>query len=379
MSGDKKWWDRECYDFGYGPDIDSDGLARWPLIKQALSGNGNPPSECVVRGDPPQDPEAFFRNVHEICGGKLVYSSLGRFDGGEFGKRTFVLADEHMSVHCEATRASVYVTTDDEQRTLDIYKKLSAFMGDDEENARKGSVSAIMTSNGDTSISKIGFAGVELEESNYSRGVIDGFRFLQKDIVSDSPSGRLHILSGPPGTGKTHLIRALLSTKGAIFVLADSKCIEQIQGPALLPVLLNHKRDRKGAIVLIVEDGDKSIVPRDGAESSSVSSLLNLGDGILGSVLDVRIVITSNVAKLEMDRAVLRPGRLGKHVEVGNLSNEDSFVVLERLCPGKFQKPPSRESYPLAELYAMARNVGWTPPKQKKGIGFSNELPPPRR
>lgn len=373
MTEGKKWWDRDCCNFGYGPDIDSDGLARWPLIKRALSDNGKPPSECIVRGDPPQDPEAFYRKVHEVCGGKLVYSFVGSFDGGAFGKKTFIIADEHMSVLCEATRASVYVATDDEERTLDIYKKLSSFMGDDEESAQKGSVSAIVTSNGETSISKIGFAGVDLEESNYSPETIEGFRFIQRDIVSESPSGRLHILSGPPGTGKTHLIRSLLSTKGAIFVLANTSCIEQIQGPALLPVLLNHKRDRKGAIVLIVEDGDRSIVPRDGFDSSPVTSLLNLGDGILGSVLDVRVVITSNVAKLEMDRAILRPGRLGKHVEVGNLSNEQSFAVLERLCPGKFKMPSPSKHYSLAELYAMARNVGWTPSKQKKGIGFSND------
>jgi hypothetical protein len=379
MTEGKKWWDRQEYDFGYGPEVDNDGLARWPMIKRALSGDGSPPFECVVRGDPPQDPEDFYRKVHDACGGKLVYSSLGRFDNGSFGKANFVLADEHMSVHCEATRASVYVTTDDEERTLEIYKKPSDFMGDDEENARKGSVSAILTSNGETVISKIGFAGVDLEESNYSPETIEGFRFIQRDIVSESPSGRIHILSGPPGTGKTHLIRSLLSTKGAIFVLANTSCIEQIQGPSLLPVLLNHKRDRKGAIVLIVEDGDRSIVPRDGADSSAVTSLLNLGDGILGSVLDIRIVVTSNVAKLEMDRAILRPGRLGKHVEVGRLDRRDSFSVLERLTPGKFNIASLSATHSLAELYAMARNVGWTPSKEKKGIGFSNELPPPRR
>lgn len=210
-------------------------------------------------------------------------------------------------------------------------------------------------------IRQIGFAGIDFDRGNYEPDVVEAFDFVQKDIVSAHPSGRLTVFSGPPGTGKTHMVRSLLK-KGAVdFVLIDPSSIDQLQGPQLLPVLLDHKNNVGKPLVLVLEDGDKAIESRK-KESSNVglvTSLLNLSDGILGSVVDIRILVTSNLPETSIDPAAMRDGRLSKHIVVGPLQRDTATGVLRRLLPGKNLQ--AKGSMTLAEVYKMARGAGWVP------------------
>lgn len=161
-----------------------------------------------------------------------------------------------------------------------------------------------------------------------------------------------------------------------MFVIVPSKMIENLGDPSFLPALIDTVEDEDASerwpIVLILEDGDHAIVPRDGSNTSAVSSVLNLGDGILGSILDIRIVITTNAKKIEIDKAVTRPGRLSQHIDVGLLKGEQATSILKRLCPTRTFEL-GKKDISLAEVYAMAKDAGWTPPRETERIGFSNE------
>ena len=98
-----------------------------------------------------------------------------------------------------------------------------------------------------------------------------------------------------------------------------------------------------GPIALVLEDADRCLVTRGENNINSIQSLLNLGDGILGSLLDLRIIATTNAKKLEMEAAILRPGRLSKRLEVGALDLDTARGVFRRLLPDA--KLP--EFYPL--------------------------------
>jgi SpoVK/Ycf46/Vps4 family AAA+-type ATPase len=214
------------------------------------------------------------------------------------------------------------------------------------------------------SVEEVGFAGIKFDPANYNEGVVKDFEFVRKDIVSSRPSGRLAVFSGPPGTGKTHLVKSLLTTPGADFVLFDVASIGNVQGPQILTTLLSHKGEDSRPIVLIVEDGDDAIRQRGKSETGLVSNLLNLTDGIVGSVVDIRVVVTSNLENTEIDHAVQRKGRLIRHIHVGPLSMKRANDLYSRLVGRKVVR--FTKSTTLAEVYSDARDAGWEPTNEKE-------------
>jgi hypothetical protein len=232
----------------------------------------------------------------------------------------------------------------------------------------QGHIFAIMSNNGHLSLTSMGNAGISIVRRNYTPEVMEGYDYVVKDLRASSPSGRISIIEGEPGTGKTHLVRAfLMDVPDAMFVLVSPEMVSQLDGPQLLPLLLSHRRNQEGPIILVLEDADKCLVVRQGDNINSIQSLLNLGDGILGSLLDIRIIATTNAKKLEMEPALMRPGRLSRRLEVGALDLKTAKNVFLNLCPA-VEFPESlreKKKATLAEVYIAARNAGWEPPVRK--------------
>lgn len=235
--------------------------------------------------------------------------------------------------------------------------------------SKHGHVYVIVSQGGRLALSSLGNAGVPLVPYNYNTKVLEDYKLIIKDLKSTSPSGRITILEGEPGTGKTHLVRSmLLDVPDAMFVLVPPDMVASLGGPELLPLLLNYKNSSPGPIILILEDADKCLVVRDNLNINAIQSVLNLGDGILGSLLDLRIIATTNANHLEMEPAVLRAGRLSKRLEVTKLDVLGAITTFKNLLPGvdipeelsTSLKTDVNSTYSLAEVYALARREGWT-------------------
>ena len=217
----------------------------------------------------------------------------------------------------------------------------------------------------------IGSAAVQFEPGNYMEEVCKDYRHVVEDLKSYSPCGRVVVLNGAPGTGKTFLVRGLMhDCPDAAFVMIQASMIEHLSDPNILPSIVQFYATLVGGpIVFVIEDADNAMATRMADNMSAVSSLLNLGDGILGSMLDIRIVATTNATVEDLDPALVRPGRLCRRIDVGTIGNEQAAAIYTRLT-GKTQKMTSMR-YTLAEVYSMARNGGWTAPKREKSLGFS--------
>jgi hypothetical protein len=63
---------------------------------------------------------------------------------------------------------------------------------------------------------------------------------------------------------------------------------------------LETKKPQNCPILFIIEDADDCLVPRGSGNVSTISSLLNYTDGIFGSMLDLRIIATTNAEKMEI-------------------------------------------------------------------------------
>src|SRR6185436_19347124 len=74
----------------------------------------------------------------------------------------------------------------------------------------QGHVYAIVSHGGNLALNNIGNAGIPLERRNYNPKVLEDYDYVVKDFNTTSPAGRMAIMEGMPGTGKTHLVRGML-------------------------------------------------------------------------------------------------------------------------------------------------------------------------
>ncbi len=271
----------------------------------------------------------------------------------------------------------------------EIGRKILKVCKDNSEKPKKqGYVFAIMRQNNGLSLTRMGYAGSPLEELNYSKPVMEDYRYVVRDLKAPDPSGRIIILDGKPGTGKTYLVRSLLNeVPDAMFVIVPPSLVSSLGGPELLPLLVSNRQSymKTGPTILVLEDADSCLAPRAADNMGSISSILNLGDGIFGSLLDIRIIATTNAKCEDMDEAIMRPGRLSKRIEVGNLSYEEANAVFQRLLNNKselalptgegrtigFESVKKGKLYTLADVYKLARDNGWEPKPAAKAADSS--------
>lgn len=222
------------------------------------------------------------------------------------------------------------------------------------EKTRKNTVSVLTSGMDGFYLTPIGTLDAPLVRENYTQEVVDGFDFAINDLKSSNPFGRLVIVNGPPGTGKTYLIRGLINElENNTIVLIPPKLIAEIDGPSLLPTFIHHKKRNQRPITLIIEDADACLAPRMNDNISSISSLLNHTDGILGTLLDLKIIATTNQDHIAFDEALTRAGRLSRHIEVNELSAEKANEVYKRLTEDEehsYDRPTI-----LADVYADAK------------------------
>ena len=129
----------------------------------------------------------------------------------------------------------------------------------------------------------------------------------------------------------------------------------QTNNPGFIASLMNLGIKNK-PIVFIMEDSDAVIAKRQSDNMSSISSLLNLGDGILGHLFRVHLLCSCNSGKMDFDPALVRRGRLCRQVEISSLNKEHSEQIFKRLTGDENKKIPGElKNYTLADVYHMAR------------------------
>ncbi len=226
-------------------------------------------------------------------------------------------------------------------------------------NGARGRVHAIIRGRHGLIINTVGYCGVSLVKENYSPAVLSDLELIRKNFLLAKPRGRLVIISGEKGTGKTHLLRALLLEKGLRFLFLPSKMVDQVLSPEFMPTLLAFSEASKKPMVFVIEDGDLLLLKRGTDNMSLVSSLLDASDGIYANLLNVRIVVTTNTTPKDMDSAITRDGRMFKHVVVDSLSADDASGCLRRILSeiAPEVQAPLIPKMTLASIYAKAYEI----------------------
>jgi hypothetical protein len=184
-------------------------------------------------------------------------------------------------------------------------------------------------------------------------------------------SGRLIILSGPAGTGKTYFIRSLMMAwrkKFDFFIVTDPERYTadpayyyavgskvQQQARRLVdeegePTGESSKSDH--SLIILEDSADLILKESRSKHFDKLGKLLNMTDGLLGQGRENVYLITFNEDVAEIDPAFLRPGRCISNIGFTTFDSSAAIAWLKS-CTRHKEDIDCKGEKTLAELYAM--------------------------
>lgn len=222
----------------------------------------------------------------------------------------------------------------------------------DEENRPGTPVHSLIKTMNRISIAPLGKVHRPLERGNYTDSQLNAFSAIVENFKKKDPSGRLVVIDGPPGSGKSHFLRGLITEmKDAQFVMIPPSMVGSLGDPTFIGAFSEFAESGE-PIILVLEDAEQVLATRMSDNIEQINGLLNLTDGMYGDMLNVRILATTNVKKIDLDPAVVRSGRLFRHLHIGHPDEEKKYEIWSRLTSPLTALPDDVKS--LADLYAAA-------------------------
>lgn len=219
------------------------------------------------------------------------------------GSTITIVEDEHIFViDCDSLYCLYINDNPDKLETWmkDIWNSLPKISS----SPKEAIVNLVGYSDGDyyTLESKIKSVNVNIEE-NYN----DDFLSVHKDIVEfiNSRESGLILLHGTQGTGKTNYIRHLCCNYPSDYIIVPTSLTNKLGDPDFVNFMISNTNS-----VFILEDCEQILMDRGiNVFNGAISNILNMSDGLLSDIMNIKFICTFNADITTIDSALLRKGR----------------------------------------------------------------------
>jgi hypothetical protein len=203
---------------------------------------------------------------------------------------------------------------------------------------------------------------------NYDSSVMEKTDEVIKDIKNDSLFGKLVLLHGEPGTGKTTLLTSMmreLNQTGYSFVVITNP--SQFFTDQAYYYSVISQNDKSIFILEDVEELFDSEAKKMRVEE--VSNFLNMTDGILGEGRKDVFFCTFNYDLKKMDQAMTRGGRSMANINFPKLTDNEALALLEKYHPTGHWKQSDLEVETLGPERQLALSDVFEMIHRRKGNG----------
>jgi len=213
---------------------------------------------------------------------------------------------------------------------------------------------------------------------NYPKTIAEKTQELIEKM-KDDVVGKTIFLSGNPGTGKSYLIKCIAKEVKDYYAPVLISQAEQFFSNItnyyqLIDIMQNESR-----LMLIFEDVGKLFAKNNPYESiQTISTMLNLTDGLIGCSRDDIFIFTFNQDIGELEDAVIRQGRCLANMKFALFTAEEGIQWLidngidKKTACEKVSRKGEESSISLATLYGILLEFSQvkTQDKEKRKLGF---------
>jgi SpoVK/Ycf46/Vps4 family AAA+-type ATPase len=200
---------------------------------------------------------------------------------------------------------------------------------------------------------------------NYNDDLVELHSKIVKTLNKKNESG-LFLFHGTPGTGKSTYIRYLIGCIKKRVIFLSPMIAGNLSSPHFMKIILENSNS-----VLVIEDAEDLLASRETDNNSAISLLLNLTDGLLGESLGIQVICTFNTHLSQIDKALLRKGRLSALYKFDPLAISKSKTLLEKIGIKNYSV---NSSMTLADIYNTKEQNFIIDSGQKNAIGFKPSI-----
>lgn len=271
-----------------------------------------------------------------------------------------VIVDHANQTIWEITSNNVQVTFVDDYAEKDTnnFKAVVDKIPLKQEESSKRAIQLVASDNGYfyTIKSDIKDTTINLVE-NYN----DGFEKVHEDIlkfVEEKGTG-LALLYGTRGSGKSSYLRHIISNTNKKYLLVTNAIAAHLAEPDFISFLLSQRDS-----IFILEDCEQILAERENnIFGGAIANILNMSDGLLSDIFNIKFICTFNTAIDKIDKALLRKGRCKINYEFKELAAKKVGELNKKYNLGI----KTIQDMTLADIYNYTED---TTEKKPKKIGF---------
>jgi hypothetical protein len=163
------------------------------------------------------------------------------FESHDYDSQVFSLTSDKLNCFLHVSSSEERFIINFYCNNYDQFLTVKAFITSHLQNKRNNeNIYAISrTPKGGLDLMSLGKLEYTLEKENYEPDVVKEYEYILDEYSSPDPKGRLVILNGKPGVGKSHLVRGILSKmKNALVIILPSRLTGEIDGPELMQLII---------------------------------------------------------------------------------------------------------------------------------------------